>query len=143
MKLNYRRILLGGLLAGLAMNGVDGVVNGVLLGEQYRAILRQIHAEQLLGASTAFWVSMDFLYALAISYLGATMRPAFGTGMAPYVRAGIVVWLVSYLTVGWDIVVGTIPLGFHAVGAVATLVGFGAGAWIASRVYRERPNASA
>lgn len=143
MKLNHRRILLGGLLAGLAMNVVDGVTNGVLLSEQYREIMRQVHAEHLLGSSTVFWISMDFLYALAMSYLGAAMRPAFGAGIGPYVRAGIVVWLVGYLSVGWDIIVGVVPLGFHAIGTVATLIGFAAGAGIASRVYREPSDANA
>jgi len=140
MRLNHSRILLGGFLAGLAMNTVDGFVNGILLGDQYREIMRRVHAEHLIGPSTAFWIGMDFLYAFAMSYLGAAMRSTFGPGIGSYLRAGIAVWLVGYLTAGWDIIVGVLPLAFHAVGTAATLIGFAAGAAIASRIYRDAPS---
>jgi hypothetical protein len=124
MSLNHRRILLGGLAAGVAMNIVDGFVNVLILGDQYQESMRRIHAEHLIGSSTAFWVSIDFLYAFAVSYLGASMRAQFGNRLGTHIRAAFVVWLVGYFTVGWDILVGIVPLGFHAFGTATALISF-------------------
>jgi hypothetical protein len=50
---------------------------------------------------------------------------------------------VAYLTSDWHIIVGILPLGFHAIGTIVTLIGFAAGAAIASRLYRELLSANA
>lgn len=136
-QLNVGRVLSGGLAAGVVMNVVDGVVNGGILASQYQQIMRNVHAEHLIGPSTGFWIGMDFVYAMAMSFLGAAMRPMYGPGVGAYLRAGAAVWAVAYLSSGWDIIVGVLPLSFHAVGTVAAIVSFSAGAFVASRLYRE------
>lgn len=142
-QLNWKRVLLGGLAAGLLMSAVDGVVNMALLQSQFDAHLERLSATAAKPIVGAFWIGVDFVYALAVAFLGAALRPMFGPGFKPYATAAIVVWLLGYLSAAGEIPLGVLPASFHLTGALFALIGFSFGAFVASKLYREPPVAFA
>ena len=92
-KINVGRALLGGLLTGLVLNVIDGVVNAVILADQWAAV------QKALGKSGLFTVNqvigfnlLGFAAGIVAVWLYAAMRSRFGGGTATAVRAGLITW---------------------------------------------------
>ena len=97
MKINWTRVILGGLIAGLIINIFELVVNGLILGSQWDMALKMIgKAGGGAGPATAFWL-WGFLIGLCALWLYVTIRPRFGPGVKTAVIAGIGIWVPGSL----------------------------------------------
>ena len=79
--INIRRVITGGLVAGLVLNIIDVIVNVSLLGEQWIAgsLARGIDPKSVpLG--DAEWVIVDFIAGVFLVWLYAAIRPRYGPG---------------------------------------------------------------
>jgi hypothetical protein len=141
-KINLGRVVGGGLLAGLAMNIVDGVINGALLGAWWQAEGRALSptlmaTPGLETTSMAGWVIVDFLIGIALVWLYAAIRPRFGPGPRTAIVAAFVTWFVGHLNFASYAFNGlySVPIvaAASAGALVATLAGGLAGGWL----YRE------
>lgn len=99
--MNYKRILLGGLVAGVIINASEFLLNGVVLASQMQADLAR-HNLSMAGWAMPFYVLMAFVLGLALAWLYAAIRPRFGAGFSTSVIAAAVVWTLAYVlpTVG-------------------------------------------
>ena len=81
MKINWTRVILGGLLAGLVVNVCEFVVNSLILGNEWAAAMKSLNraAEMGIGAVAAFWM-WGFLVGIYALWLYVTIRPRFGPG---------------------------------------------------------------
>lgn len=79
--MNTKRILLGGLVAGVVMNVIDGVINGLVLAPRYTAMSE---AGLLLSEPRLpfmpLWVLLVFTMGLVVAWLYAIARPRLGPG---------------------------------------------------------------
>ncbi len=96
-KINYTRVLLGGLLAGVVLNFGEYVINEVILGEKWRAALASLNRTPPAGGAIAVFVLMTFLLGLIAVWLYAAIRPRFGPGPKTAVVAGLFLWLVVWV----------------------------------------------
>ncbi len=92
-RINWNRVLLGGLLAGLILNVVDFVLNGVILGDRWDAALTALGVPQMGGAAAVWFVITDFLVGIFTIWLYAAIRPRFGPGPKTAAYAGLASWL--------------------------------------------------
>lgn len=92
-RINWNRVLLGGLLAGLILNVVDFVLNGLILGDRWNAALAALGVAQMGGAATVWFVITDFLIGIFTIWLYAAIRPRFGPGPRTAAYAGLASWL--------------------------------------------------
>ena len=142
---NRARVILGGLLAGLVINIVEYITNGVILREAWA------QAMQALGKSGAFTMGgivifniWGFLLGIAAVWLYAAIRTRYGPGPKTAIRAGLVIWVIAVFLPN----LGNYPLGLFparlliistVVALVESVVATLAGAWL----YREEGKASA
>jgi hypothetical protein len=94
--MNYRRILVGGLLAGVIVNASEFLLNGVVMAKQMQADMAK-HALVMAGWAMAGFVIMAFIFGLALAWLYAAFRPRFGQGFRTALVAAATVWTLSYL----------------------------------------------
>ena len=135
-QINWNRVLLGGLVAGLIIDVVQWLLNGVFLGSDWR------QAMQSLGKPLAetparglFYILLGVAYGIMAIWLYASIRPRYGAGPITALYAGLGVWLLGdFLPALTWMPRGLFPR--HLV-AVAMLVGLAgillatvAGAWL-------------
>ena len=136
-KINWTRVILGGLVAGLIINVFESVLNGVILAKDLEAAIGAL-GRQMGGGALAMFIAWGFLVGIFTVWLYAAIRPRYGTGPKTALCAGAAVWGLGYL------LASVTPIALHlfprrlmaiglAVGIVEVLAGTLAGAWL----YRE------
>lgn len=135
-QINWNRLLLGGLVAGLIIDVVQWLLNGVLLGSEWR------DAMQALGkpleenpVRSVFYVLLGLVYGMLAVWLYASIRPRYGAGPITALYAGTAVWLLGYClpTLTW-MPMGLFPAGLVSVamliGLIEILAATETGAWL-------------
>ena len=71
-KINWNRVLLGGLLAGLVLNIIDFVINSFVLLERWTAAMRALGKPGTMNASQGVaFILLDFLLGIFMLWLYA------------------------------------------------------------------------
>ena len=134
--MNMGGVIKGGLLAGLIINISEGVLNGLVIADQWEAVAASIGLEQPPSVM-AYYVIGGFVIGILGVWLYAAVRPRLGAGPATAATVGLLIWFVGWL---WPFVPfvlgGVFPAGmmtFVAVWALIELpVAVMAGAWLYS-----------
>ena len=148
-KINWSRVVAGGLLAGVVLNALDFVVHGVFFKDDWAAAMQALNRSMEFSwkQNTAFLVFGLLLGILAL-WLYAQIRPRYGAGPKTAVIAGIAVWIPSGL-LGWGspAVLHIFPQGLMAWAIVISLVEMVvctiAGAWLYKEAAPAQRSASA
>ena len=138
--INMGRVIGGGLVAGLVMNVIDVVTNGVILGAQWEQETRRFGIDMSSGAqsqSVAGWVIFDFLCGITLLWLYAAIRPRYGPGPKTAVCAGLALWFITRLAFAAWWFTGLYSFGVVASSAVGGLLSAVAGGLAGAALYRE------
>jgi hypothetical protein len=142
---NRGRVILGGLLAGLVINIVEYITNGVILKQAWGQAMQALgkSAELTAGAIVIFNI-WGFLLGIAAVWLYAAIRPRYGAGPNTAIRAGLVTWAVAvFLSNLGYYPLGLFPARLLVISSVVSLIELViatlAGAWL----YKERESAPA
>jgi hypothetical protein len=92
--MNTKRILLGGLLAGLVINIGETILNIPLIGKEFDAATQQLGLAPMTGGTIGVFVVMCFGLGILATWLYAAIRPRFGAGPRTALVAGVFVWLL-------------------------------------------------
>lgn len=138
MGINAGRVIGGGLLAGVIMNAVDFVGNGVWLAQRWRDEAGALNARLIDPAYDARamigWIATDFLFGILIVWVYAAMRPRFGPGAGTAVKAALFVWVVSHIAyysfAFTSMYSASLVVMSSISGLVAAIAGGLAGAWL-------------
>jgi hypothetical protein len=93
--INYGRVVIGGLAAGVVANIIDYVANTIFLSDDLARLAQRLNLNQTLIASSSValtWIAVDFLYGLLIVWTYAAIRPRFGPGSGTAIKAGVLLW---------------------------------------------------
>ena len=106
--INWGRVILGGLLAGVVINAVEFTLHAVILDPDWKAAMAALgQPTQEDPADMMIYVGLGFLIGiLAVCYYAA-IRPRFGAGPKTAAWAGYGVWLLAYLVP----TIGMVPSG--------------------------------
>ena len=74
-KINFARVLLGGLVAGLVMNIGEFVVNDLILGAEMKTFFARLNLPEPGGSFIAVAVILTFVMGVVLVWLYAAMRP--------------------------------------------------------------------
>jgi hypothetical protein len=138
--MNTKRIIAGGLLAGLVINIGETILNVPIIGAEFDAALQSLGAPAMSGATIGLFVVMCFLLGILAVWLYAAVRPRLGPGPKTAFTVGLVVYLLGYVfpNVGM-IAMGIFPSRLIVISLVWALfevpLAVLAGAW----VYKEEP----
>lgn len=140
--INNAKVIVGGLVAGVVVNAVNFVVNGVMLGPQWQAatVARGVDPAAIENSMLAGWVTSGFLLGIAIVWIYAAIRPRFGPGPSTAVCAGLVAWAISYIAYFSLAFTGMYPTSVVVMSTLGGLVGSVAAAYVGGRIYTEAPS---
>jgi hypothetical protein len=139
--INYRRVLIAGLAAGVVANVCDMAIAVVTADDVQRMAQRLSLDQRRLNSTSTMvsWIVIDFIYATLIVWTYAAIRPRLGPGPRTAVTAGLVLYGA----------VTTVLFGFQRMGlftpdlfvkhAVLSLITAVLVSLVGGRVYREGP----
>lgn len=139
-KINWRRVVAGGLLAGVVLNLLDWLVNGLWLRDVWEAAIEAVpDARAATGGAIAWFVATDLLYGIFLVWLYAAIRPRYGPGPKTALYAGLATWVaVGCLHATGEAPVHLLPLRWYLLTTLAALGVFSLAAVVGAWAYREQ-----
>jgi hypothetical protein len=90
---NRVRVVLGGLLAGVVINIVEFITNGVVLKADWGQVMQALGKPAVpSGGAIAIYNVWGFLVGIAAVWIYAAIRPRYGAGVGTAARAGLIAW---------------------------------------------------
>ena len=138
-KINAGRVLLGGLLAGVVINISEWFWNGVVFAKDMQEAMAKLNKTMDMGGSTmAIFIAWGFLIGILAVYLYAAIRPRFGAGRGTAIRAGLMMWLLVYVSMTISMApMGLFPIHLMLLGLPVSLVEIVVATWLGAWLYKE------
>ena len=95
-KINWFRVILGGLVAGFIINIGEFLLNEPILGRKWAAAMESLGRPPMGNEGITVFVCLGFALGIGALYLYAAIRPRLGAGPRTAVCAGLLVWFFSY-----------------------------------------------
>jgi hypothetical protein len=95
--INWWRVILGGLVAGMLINVVEFLFNAVVLAKDSAVVMWAPGRPPVVGGQIAVFFIWSFLIGIFAVWLYAAMRSRYGDGPKTAVYVGSFVWGLSYL----------------------------------------------
>src|ERR1041385_6550031 len=134
--INFGRVLLGGIVAGIVLNIGEWILNGKLLAAQMREFsLRHNFPPEPPGNAIAVAMALTLVMGIVLVLGYACIRTRLGAGVKTAIVAGLFAWFAVYLYCG---VVNSVFMGISG-GTIVLLLIWGlveycvaavAGAWL-------------
>ena len=139
-KINWGRVILGGIVAGIVINLSEWVLNEFVMKDKWQAAMTALGKTQAMTINHIIvWNIWGFLAGIGAVWLYAAIRPRFGPGAGTAVKAGVAVWFFAHL-LGAIVMMnlGLFPRDLMMIPLVWTLVetilAAVAGAWVYKEV---------
>lgn len=138
-KINWSRVILGGLLAGVVINIVEFLVNGLWLADDWVSVMQGLgKSGETSGGQLLVYNIWGFLFGIFAVWLYAAIRPRYGPGPRTAVCAALSVWFLGYLmAMVPPIMMEMFPVGLAIIMLAAGLVEVVIGTLLGAYVYRE------
>ncbi len=138
-KINWNRVILGGLLAGVILNVFDFLFFNVFMVKQAEAALHMLGRSMDNSArAIVIWIVLDFIIGITLVWVYAAARPGLGAGAGTAIKVGFAVWIFAGLlmTVSmWNL--HLLPAGLMLSNAIWMLVGVTLAALLGAWLYKE------
>lgn len=145
MAINTSKVLVGGLAAGVVMNVMGFLINGVLLGQRMTdelvAAAPTLQGKGMDSMTLTGRVITQFVVGILLVWLYAAMRPRFGPGMKTAAFAALVIWLCGFLFYLDWLYLGLMSVGLYAMVSCAMAVSLLISAWVGGMLYKEEGTA--
>ena len=138
-KINWGKVVVGGLLAGVVLNIIDWLTYGVWLKADMAAAMQAMGKDPaVMSSAVPLWVVLDFVYGIGILWVYAAIRPRFGAGPKTAVIAGVAVWFfVSLLHALGEAPMGLFPQKLYTIPTIVTLIEYAVATTVGAYVYTE------
>lgn len=139
--MNTKKVLLGGIVAGVVMNAIDFVTNTYILGARMKAetdAFKPGLSDQMMeGSAIAIYIIMDFVLGIALVWTYAAIRPRFGPGIKTATYAALLFWILAGIFLSGYMHMGMMSSGLWWTFAFLGLVNFMLSAWAGAKFYTE------
>ena len=140
--INWTRVILGGLLAGVVINVFESVLNGMVLAKDWEVAMAALGKPPMGGGQVSVFIVWGFLVGIYAVWLYAAIRPRYGAGPKTALCAGAAVWGLGYLLASaGPIVLNLFPARMMVIGLVVGLVEILVGTLLGAWLYREPSSA--
>ncbi|MGH9364989.1 MAG: hypothetical protein ACRD1B_06965 [Thermoanaerobaculia bacterium] len=132
--INFGRVVLGGLLAGIVFNISEYLLNEKVMKSEMEAAMKALgKSGELTSSALTVWIIFGFVMGFLAVWLYAAVRPRFGAGAGTAARTGMFFWVMAGLLPSvamWN--VGLFPISWLALGwtLVEAMIATVAGAWL-------------
>src|SRR5213080_4306504 len=136
--LNWGRVILGGLLAGLVLNVVDFVYYGMVMKQDMAAAMQALGKPPIPDSMIWVFAVWDFVMGIGLVWLYAAIRPRFGPGAKTAVIAGLALWFfIGLMSAIGEAPMGLFPARLYAIGAVVALIKIPLACVVGAYIYTE------
>ena len=137
-RINLGRVIIGGIVAGIIIDVIEFILNGVVLSEHWHAQMAALNLPQIGTNAIIIFNVLGLVTGIAAVWTYAAIRPRFGEGPGTAFIAALLVWVLAYLSAdAANAVAGffsvTLAVTMICVGLVEIVVATLAGAYL----YRE------
>ena len=94
-KINLGRVILGGIVAGIIIDAVEFVLNGIVLAPQWADLMQSFNRPAVGMNQIICFNIIGLLTGIAAVWTYAAIRPRFGAGVMTAAYAGLLIWLVG------------------------------------------------
>jgi hypothetical protein len=94
-KVNWGRVLLGGIVAGIIMDAIEYVLHTYVIAEQEGVAMKALGVQLMNGAIPIF-LGLGIVTGIVTIWLYAAARPRYGAGAKTAVMIAIAVWIIGY-----------------------------------------------
>jgi hypothetical protein len=134
---NWARVILGGVVAGVIINVFEFLLNGVIVAKEMETAIRAL-GRHMGGVQLAMFSAWAFLVGIFAVWLYAGIRPRYGTGWKTATRAGFAVWCLGYvLAAVTPVAMSLFPARIVVIGLAVGLVEVTVGTVVGASIYRE------
>src|SRR5258708_8360723 len=138
MRINFGRVLLGGLVAGIVLNIGEYVLNDKVFAAQVKEYLAKHNFPTPGGNAIVIAVAMTFVLGIVIVLGYAAIRPRFGAGPKTAIVAALFAWFGVYVYPNiLGAAFGFVPTNILPIALVWGLVEYNLAAIIGGWLYRE------
>lgn len=137
-KINWGRVIAGGLVAGIVINVFEYVTNGKVLAADWAAAMQNL-GRQMPPSAVPIFIVWGFLMGIAAIWLYAAARTRFGPGPGTAVLTGFAFWVIGYLfpnLVNWALAI--FPSRLLTITTVVGLVEIIVASLAGASIYKER-----
>jgi hypothetical protein len=134
-KINFPRVILGGLVAGVVLTIGEMLLNNVILATQMKEFLDRLNVPEPGASFLTVAIILTFVIGVVIVWVYAAMRPRLGPGPKTAICAGVIAWI--FVCVYCGVINGMVlqvPTNFLIIGLVWCFVEYVlaaiAGAWL-------------
>jgi hypothetical protein len=134
--INWKRVFIGGVAAGIVVFLVDFISFGSVFNELVNSAFAALgkNFEDGGPAQLALFVGTSLLVGIAAIWLYAAIRPRYGAGPRTAAIAGLAVWLLAYVFSGLGTITALFPsslvVASLGVGLIESLVATQVGAYL-------------
>ena len=144
-KINIGRWILGGVVAGIGIDFLSYLVDGVILAPRWAHDMTRLGRPELTASQLVWFNVIGMALGLLAVWVYAAIRPRFGAGMRTAFYAGIAVWVAASLLPNASLMWATGLFNNHltlytTAGALIELV---VGTVVGAAVYKEAGSAEA
>ena len=145
-KINYGRVIRGGIVGGIVAGTLDCFFNGVLLGQQWVDAMKALnHPNAFTGSAFLIVLFLSFILGFILTvWMYAAIRPRFGAGVRTAVYVGLIAWAFARFlpNLGNVIIGGFFPRRLVVYSTLLEIVEFVVGAIVGAALYREAESTS-
>ena len=137
-KINFGRVLLGGLVAGIVLNIGEYLLNDKVFGAQMKEYFAKHNFPNPDGKAIAVAVVMTFILGIVIVLGYAAIRPRFGPGPKTAIIAALFAWFgIYFFNNVLGAAFGFVPTSFLPIALAWGLVEYIIAALVGAWLYKE------
>ena len=133
--INFPRVVLGGLVAGVVLNIGEFLLNDFVLGPQMKEFMARLNLPEPGNTFRIVAVLLTLVIGVVIVWVYAAMRPRLGPGPKTAICAGVIAWIFVCVYCGViNGMIGQVPRNVMVIGVVWCFFEYTiaaiAGAWL-------------
>ncbi len=140
-RINWGRVFLGGLVAGIVINVSEMLLNSVVVKRDWEEAMRALGkdpAAAMAGNAMMIWILWGFLAGIGLVWTYAAIRPRYGPGAKTAAIAGVLGWFFAGFLANLAMMnIGLFPQRLIMIGLVWSLVEMIVAAIVGAWVYKE------
>jgi len=145
MPMNIKKVLLGGLVAGVVLNILDYIVNAFILGARMQAetdaFKPGLSAQMMNGSTMISYIIMDLVLGVALVWTYAAVRPRLGAGPRTALYVALLFWLLALIFLSGYRHMGIMSSGLWWSFAFTGLIEFVMASLVGAGIYSEEGSA--
>ena len=143
-KINVGRVILGGVVAGIVINILGYLVDGILLASQWAAGMAALGKPDFSTNQLVAFNAIGLANGIFMVWLYAAIRPRYGAGPKTAAGAGVAVWVAGTLLPNAALMgtAGLFPVNLTAMTTAAGIVVATLAALAGASVYQESTEAA-